>query len=319
MLADGCVETVMLLPMINMLLIRKGFTGPTSAHSRKSTGDCAKCHVTGYGEPSGGTIDVGGDADMTNVPLSGLYGVTCESCHGPGSKHVAADSNEARKMNITRIPKSKFTCYNCHTGSSSGFKMLENPVAPVDQASLATQNPGFRGAHHASAAAMIEGVLGYNYPTPQPSPHSTLQNACIDCHLQPKISPANGKVDHGARQLVPNTNTSRPQCITCHGAAAQSELPLQTGVKEMLIKLGGEDPADPGEPDVNAAGGLLNAYQVAHHIDLTTNNKPNDPAVIAYKGARWNFKYVMSDLSEGVHNPGFTRKLLEDAIEALSK
>ena len=296
----------------------KGSTASNSTHSRMNTGDCAKCHVTGYGEASGGTIVAGGDSDPTNVPLSGLYGVTCESCHGPGSKHVAASTNEARKANITRIPRSSSTCYNCHSGSSSGFKLLSSPVAPVNKTTLATQNPGLRGPHHASAAAMIEGVLGYNYPNTQPSPHSTLPNACVDCHLQPKLNPATGKVDHGAQQLKPNTDTSRATCASCHGGGSRSELALQVGVKEKLITLGGEDPLNPGEPDANAGGGLLHDYQIAHNISLTTNTTPDDPFVIAYKGARYNFKYILSDHSFGVHNPGFTRKMLEDAITAVS-
>ncbi|MCR4414162.1 MAG: cytochrome c family protein [Thermoguttaceae bacterium] len=43
--------------------------------------ECMKCHVTAYGVEGGYT---GG---ATPELLQGLLGVTCEACHGPGSKH----------------------------------------------------------------------------------------------------------------------------------------------------------------------------------------------------------------------------------------
>lgn len=166
---------------------------------------------------------------------------------------------------------------------------------------------------------MIQGVLGYGFATPQPSPHSTLPNDCIDCHLQPTINPTTGEVDHGANQLVPNTDTTRPQCVSCHGGGTKSDLALQSGITDMLITLGGVSPTTPGQPDSAAGGGLLNAYAVAHNISLTTNATPTDPSVMAYKGARYNYLYVINDGSLGVHNPGFIRQMLQNAITAMSQ
>ena len=41
--------------------------------------ECVNCHVTGYGKPGGSTV--------THVAT--LKDVQCETCHGPGSKHIA--------------------------------------------------------------------------------------------------------------------------------------------------------------------------------------------------------------------------------------
>ena len=44
----------------------------------KSDASCLKCHTTGYGEETG----------YKTAADTGLVGVTCEVCHGPGSKHA---------------------------------------------------------------------------------------------------------------------------------------------------------------------------------------------------------------------------------------
>jgi hypothetical protein len=44
----------------------------------KTDASCLKCHVTGFGEESG----------YVDKSTADLAGSTCESCHGPGSKHA---------------------------------------------------------------------------------------------------------------------------------------------------------------------------------------------------------------------------------------
>jgi hypothetical protein len=47
----------------------------------RTSAECLPCHATGYGEPTG-------FKDATTTP--NLMGTTCETCHGPGSKHEEA-------------------------------------------------------------------------------------------------------------------------------------------------------------------------------------------------------------------------------------
>ncbi len=44
----------------------------------RENAECLACHTTGFGMPSG----------YKDASTSDLAGVTCESCHGPGSKHA---------------------------------------------------------------------------------------------------------------------------------------------------------------------------------------------------------------------------------------
>ena len=63
--------------------------------------ECLKCHVTGYGKPTGYSID----ADSKH-----LVNVQCEACHGPGSAHMAARG----KAPIERDPFAT-VCIDCHS------------------------------------------------------------------------------------------------------------------------------------------------------------------------------------------------------------
>lgn len=66
---------------------------------------CVGCHVTGYNQPGGSTV----------THNEGLINVGCESCHGPGSAHVAAP--EAAGLVARDTPES--TCVGCHNEEHS--------------------------------------------------------------------------------------------------------------------------------------------------------------------------------------------------------
>jgi hypothetical protein len=63
--------------------------------------DCVGCHVTGYGKPGGSTV----------THNSTLRDVQCETCHGPGSAHVADPENP--KLIILK-PDPKGCVDQCH-------------------------------------------------------------------------------------------------------------------------------------------------------------------------------------------------------------
>lgn len=66
---------------------------------------CVGCHVTGYNQPGGSTV--------THVEK--LKDVGCETCHGPGSLHVASPDKPGLTMRNT--PES--VCAGCHTQEHS--------------------------------------------------------------------------------------------------------------------------------------------------------------------------------------------------------
>jgi hypothetical protein len=68
---------------------------------------CVGCHVTGYGEVGGSSL---GHTDR-------LRNVQCETCHGPGSTHVAQEGTEDPPAVHKETPAS--TCTACHTEQHS--------------------------------------------------------------------------------------------------------------------------------------------------------------------------------------------------------
>lgn len=81
----------------------------------KTDASCLKCHTTGHGEESGFK-----DATTT----AGLVGISCETCHGPGSKHgeiatsfgkkkLSKDEEAYVRSTIHKI-QPKNVCVDCH-------------------------------------------------------------------------------------------------------------------------------------------------------------------------------------------------------------
>jgi hypothetical protein len=92
------------------------------------TDGCVSCHVTGY-QLAGGYP--GADAAKT----AAVAGVTCEACHGPGGKHVAAP--KAEKKGTIAVAPGAGTCKGCHTPAMSpafDFAKAKGKVHPTPAA-----------------------------------------------------------------------------------------------------------------------------------------------------------------------------------------
>ncbi|MEX2577684.1 MAG: multiheme c-type cytochrome [Verrucomicrobiales bacterium] len=73
---------------------------------------CIKCHSVGFGEPGGYLRSMNGEH---------LTGVGCESCHGPGSEHVASRSTASpgQEVLLRMRPVGRGQCTQCHYGEFS--------------------------------------------------------------------------------------------------------------------------------------------------------------------------------------------------------
>lgn len=76
--------------------------------------DCISCHVTGWDKPGGSNLA----ANDT------LRDVQCETCHGPGSIHVAKGGEE-KPPAVIRMPEDTLCATQCHTKEHSDTFALE--------------------------------------------------------------------------------------------------------------------------------------------------------------------------------------------------
>jgi predicted CXXCH cytochrome family protein len=76
---------------------------------------CEVCHSTGAGQPS--IYPNTGYSTATNGPTY-LQNVTCQSCHGPASNHIAASGTVAKQENISMLLNASL-CGSCHTSGGN--------------------------------------------------------------------------------------------------------------------------------------------------------------------------------------------------------
>lgn len=71
-----------------------------SRQSKEFNLECVSCHVTGYEAPGGTTV----------THVDGLTNVQCETCHGPGSLHVASPADKT----LIHLPARTLCAEQCH-------------------------------------------------------------------------------------------------------------------------------------------------------------------------------------------------------------
>jgi hypothetical protein len=81
---------------------------------------CIGCHVTGFDKPGGTNL---GHTD-------GLRDIQCETCHGPGSIHVAKGGNE-KPLAIAKAPASDLCATQCHTKEHSDTFQYESYLRDI--------------------------------------------------------------------------------------------------------------------------------------------------------------------------------------------
>lgn len=171
---------------------------------------CGGCHSTKAGEP--------GNYTTWKDTVHAAMGVGCESCHGPGSAHVAGGGDKT-KIIATPTVASAAVCGQCHTGHASPTlkqwdDWSESPhreaVETVIEEGKANPNTYVRTCYRCHNAAfkavMVEG--GANIDT---LPTEELQKWADEAVEEVEKTPSDPK------QLVSSTN-----CASCHDPHAKT-------------------------------------------------------------------------------------------------
>ncbi len=140
-------------------------------------------------------------------------GAGCESCHGPGSLHVAAGGgrNTAMKQNIINPGKSPQACFQCHIDKQGDFNLPHtHPVLQGKVTCVDCHNP-HKGRAVKGGGTNLQGPneTCFKCHTAQRGPfvfpHEALREGCTACHAP------HGSVN--AKMLV---ERNQNLCLKCH-------------------------------------------------------------------------------------------------------
>jgi hypothetical protein len=263
--------------------------GTGRAFLRGESGSCAGCHGS---EGAEARIDAG--LPPHDPSVEGIVNVSpysCRTCHDIHKTYTADDfalTGDGQPV-VLEYTGGTFDagagnlCANCH--------QIRNEIPESVDGQIEFTSSRF-GTHHGVEASMLLGEGGVLVDG-NPSPHYLLvEDACVTCHMGEQRN-------HTYEPDVDN-------CTTCHTDIDDFDLNgAQTEIEEMLAEV---------RPLLIAAGILDEELSGEDGWRAVPGSYPEEVAA-----AMWNVVFVVEDQSMGVHNPSFSKALLEQAIEALQE
>ncbi|TFH48808.1 MAG: hypothetical protein E4G92_02940 [Bacteroidia bacterium] len=281
--------------------------GGNAAYANRS--GCAQCHTS-----QGFSQHVAGVADNNIVPPTNPLQINCFTCHKIHETYTDDDWSFTKPGAETLAVKYAGADVIWDKGNSNQcvFCHQERPISPAPIAN----GPDFAitssriGPHHGPNANLILGKhpfeLGTGYG-PTANPHST-NSGCITCHMSDPYGYTAGGHNMGMKYDSHGTETRlNTGCATCHDistTALATAFNTKINTFQALI----QSKLDDLEGQLIAAG----IYNVSSELAKTGTFKAN--AVMAYI----NYNTIKEDRSLGVHNPNYTKVLLDNSSAALT-
>jgi hypothetical protein len=257
--------------------------------ARGSSASCAQCHgEQGYIDyVETGMVDTAGYASP--APMS------CVTCHDRHStfdfendgvdyalRSVGPVTLVIDNSTVLDFGDASNNCITCHQPRNS------YPV-PGGTDSVTITSSRY-GPHHGPQTTMLEGIMASNIPGSEAYPavgtaaHRT-GSSCVACHMG-----ESSDTSKGLHSWVP----TEAACVQCHPNGVADEMAGFTQdfetLRDLLVAEGALTPTGSAVPGTFSA-------EVGQ--------------------ATWNYRTILEDNSRGIHNPGYTRALLKNSIEAL--
>lgn len=255
--------------------------GSGSAYVRGTSSSCAGCHSGGgFSE----RIAAGLNPDEVEQGDPNPTRQDCRTCHQIHTTFTAEDFALA-----TTDPVSLFAYEDATFDGGDGNLCVNCHQArrdigePVDGMIEVTSTHW--GPHHGPQSSMLLGIGGAGDVEGSRSPHYNVEDTCVGCHMGPN--------------QVHTFEPSVAVCQECHGEVEDFDINgTRTEVQASLAEL---------EEALIARGWL---------------DEEGHPAVSpipeAEAEALWNWIYIAhEDQSMGVHNPDYTRDLIQASLDAL--
>lgn len=305
---------------------------------------CAKCHTAQgyiYSTIGGQTVpDNGGSLLSYSNPMP----VGCVTCHdphknnNPGMIETGTTNHGAYTFPQLRVNSIGDACLGCHQtrvssrglhSAHQGSMLVGANATPFTLANVK--------AYRANANEMSTNVglwSGWEFPDYEysNSSHSEIEDRCVTCHMAQ--SPTN-IIAMNSNYTIPDTMMTRlgghtfrvaytapgdsipvlnpTGCTPCHGTVSIDFVELtQTKTKNLLATLALNLPKRDSVGTV-----ILFNDTVTYQAYKNNTRYPNRPLTTAELAAAYNYQFVSSDGSYGVHNFKYTEELLNSSIDQL--
>jgi hypothetical protein len=282
----------------------------TTVPSGPGRENCVGCHTA---KGFAGRIDGSTITNTEYVPI------TCVACHDP---HDASNPEQLRTVGpvtlgdgtvLTNLGTTEI-CMSCHHSRNGS---ATNNIVKFAQGLPTWAGGSSFGPHDGPQTDMFMGVNAIDYGTPIPSSahRDAITNGCVTCHMQAVASTDPGFLltgDHTFAVKYANGATNIQMtavCAQCHGDITNFNLlradyngdgiieGVQTEVQHLLDRLSTLLPPD---------------SSVKSSLSVKTNWSQ------AQLAAAYNWEFVTSDGSHGVHNVAYAVGLLKASIANLT-
>jgi formate-dependent nitrite reductase cytochrome c552 subunit len=278
-------------------------TGGNAAYANRA--GCVQCHT------SQGFLEYIAEGSTANISLpANPMQIGCGTCHKIHQTYSdddwaltkpGAQTLEVKYANADVVwdKGTSNQCVFCHQSRN----VSPAPVLNGDDFTI-TAGGTRMGPHHGPNANLILGKTPFELPGathPATNPHSTA-SGCVTCHMSTPYGYQAGGHNmgvwydsHGTPMML------KTGCTTCHSNATTLDGMINTLTAEV------EEKMEALEAQLIAAG----IYNTATGLAKAGTFKAN--AVLAYL----NYTTVKEDRSNGLHNPGYIKTLLDNSIAAM--
>lgn len=265
--------------------------GEGTSYLRGTSPGCAGCHA---GSGFTAMIAAGVNPEGVQQGQTNPTPQNCRTCHEIHTTYTDEDWTLTTTAPVTLFVSGQTydggkgnLCANCH-----------QPRREMEaENGMVNWNSTHYGPHHGPQSTMLLGIGGAGVTGKASAHYSMVEDTCVTCH-----------VVNDVHTMAPNVES----CLSCHADAEDFNINgLQTEVDELIEELtvllsekhmletSAHEPYHTGMP--------------LEDLHPVVGEYPEDQAA-----ALWNYIYiVVEDGSRGVHNPSYTKALLEKSIEAL--
>ena len=254
------------------------------SYGRGTRASCAGCHSSeGFSAMAAAGQTPADVEEAGEAPLVSSK-VNCRTCHQVHTTYTGADF-ALETTDAVVLYAFEDATYDGGMGNLCANCHQPRRQMVVDDDGNVDVSSTHWGPHHGPQSTMLLGLAGAGVEGAASIHATAVKDTCVACHL-------GAGDDHSMEVNVAS-------CTACHADAESLDVNgVMTEVEEMIVELG----------ELLVGKGLL--------------DEEGHPVVGVYPeaeaGALWNYIYIaIEDGSAGVHNPKYTKALLEASIEAL--